>query len=178
MGITSELESLKKSMSNADTTHLESVEKMKELTILISNIKEQIIMQEEKISEKSTNDSNEMKSQIQVIQNEQDMSSKMIKELDNGSQSILEKLISLEKDITERCGDLDQNDNHLLSKLETMTSDFNKLYDSSKVSDQAVITQSEKIEQMHSYILEIENRVNTSDQKIDSNSTILSELNE
>merc|ERR1712106_427288 len=175
--ITSELESLRKSMSNADTTHLESVEKMKELTILISNIKEQIIMQEEKISEKSTNDSNEMKSQIQVIQNEQDMSSKMIKELDNGSQSILEKLISLEKDITERCGDLDQNDNHLLSKLETMTSDFNKLYDSSKVSDQAVITQSEKIEQMHSYISEIENRVNTSDQKIDSNSTILLELN-
>merc|ERR1712106_224082 len=116
--ITSELESLKKSMSNSDTNHLESVEKMKELTILISNIKEQIIMQEEKITEKSTNDFNEMKSQIQVIQNDQDMSSKKIKELDNGSQSLLEKLISLEKDITERCGDLDQNDNHLLSKLE------------------------------------------------------------
>merc|ERR1712106_162388 len=145
--ITSELESLKKSMSNADTAHLESVDKMKELTILISNIKEQIIMQEEKISEKSTNDSNEMKSQFQVIQNDQDMSSKKIKELDNGSQSLLEKLISLEKDIGERCDDLDKTDENLLSKLETMTSDFNKLYDSSKVSDQAVITQSEKIEQ-------------------------------
>merc|ERR1712106_418853 len=123
--ITSELESLRKSMSNADTTHLESVEKMKELTILISNIKEQIIMQEKKISEKSTNDSNEMKSQIQVIQNDQDMSSKKIKELDNGSQSLLEKLMSLEKDIGERCDDLDKTDENLLSLITKLGNDNN-----------------------------------------------------
>merc|ERR1711935_1493 len=123
--ITSELESLKKSMSNSDTNHLESVEKMKELTILISNIKEQIIMQEEKITEKSTNDFNEMKSQIQVIQNDQDMSSKKIKELDNGSQSLLEKLISLEKDIGERCDDLDKTDENLLSMITKLGNDNN-----------------------------------------------------
>merc|ERR1712106_393353 len=123
--ITSELESLKKSMSNADTNHLESVEKIKELTILISNIKEQIIMQEEKITEKSTNDFNEMKSQIQVIQNDQDMSSKKIKELDNGSQSLLEKLISLEKDIGERCDDLDKTDENLLSMITKLGNDNN-----------------------------------------------------
>merc|ERR1712106_299525 len=123
--ITSELESLKKSMSNSDTNHLESVEKMKELTIIISNIKEQIIMQEEKITEKSTNDFNEMKSQIQVIQNDQDMSSKKIKELDNGSQSLLEKLISLEKDIGERCDDLDKTDENLLSMITKLGNDNN-----------------------------------------------------
>merc|ERR1712128_2823 len=123
--ITSELESLKKSMSNSDTNHLESVEKMKELTILISNIKEQMIMQEEKITEKSTNDFNEMKSQIQVIQNDQDMSSKKIKELDNGSQSLLEKLISLEKDIGERCDDLDKTDENLLSMITKLGNDNN-----------------------------------------------------
>merc|ERR1712106_470168 len=123
--ITSELESLKKSVSNSDTNHLESVEKMKELTILISNIKEQIIMQEEKITEKSTNDFNEMKSQIQVIQNDQDMSSKKIKELDNGSQSLLEKLISLEKDIGERCDDLDKTDENLLSMITKLGNDNN-----------------------------------------------------
>merc|ERR1712128_297590 len=99
--------------------------KMKELTILISNIKEQIIMQEEKITEKSTNDFNEMKSQIQVIQNDQDMSSKKIKELDNGSQSLLEKLISLEKDIGERCDDLDKTDENLLSMITKLGSDNN-----------------------------------------------------
>merc|ERR1712128_290698 len=123
--ITSELESLKKSMSNSDTNHLESVEKMKDLTILISNIKEQIIMQEEKITEKSTNDFNEMKSQIQVIQNDQDMSSKKMKELDNGSQSLLEKLISLEKDIGERCDDLDKTDENLLSMITKLGNDNN-----------------------------------------------------
>merc|ERR1712106_1202788 len=123
--ITSELESLKKSMSNSDTNHLESVEKMKELTILISNIKEQIIMQEEKITEKSTNDFNGMKSQIQVIQNDQDMSSKKIKELDNGSQSLLEKLISLEKDIGEKCDDLDKTDENLLSMITKLGNDNN-----------------------------------------------------
>merc|ERR1712106_1117011 len=123
--ITSELESLKKSMSNSDTNHLESVDKMKELTILISNIKEQIIMQEEKITEKSTNDFNEMKSQIQVIQNDQDMSSKKIKELDNGSQSLLEKLISLEKDIGEKCDDLDKTDENLLSMITKLENDNN-----------------------------------------------------
>merc|ERR1711935_763116 len=123
--ITSELESLKKSMSNSDTNHLESVEKMKELTILISNIKEQIIMQEEKITEKSTNDFNEMKSQIQVIQNDQDMSSKKIKELVNGSQSLLEKLISLEKDIGEKCDDLDKTDENILSMITKLGNDNN-----------------------------------------------------
>merc|ERR1712106_893667 len=94
--ITSELESLKKSMSNSDTNHLESVEKMKELTILISNIKEQIITQEEKI-----------------------------KELDNGSQSLLEKLISLEKYIGERCDDLDKTDENLLSMITKLGNDNN-----------------------------------------------------
>merc|ERR1712106_348454 len=123
--ITSELESLKKSMSNADTNHLESVEKIKELTIIISNIKKQIIMQEEKITEKSINDFNEMKSQIQVIQNDQDLSSKKIKELDNGSQSLLEKLISLEKDIGERCDDLDKTDENLLSIITKLGNDNN-----------------------------------------------------
>merc|ERR1712106_101425 len=123
--ITSELESLKKSMSNSDTNHLESVEKMKELTILISNIKEQIIMQDKKITEKSTNDFNEMKSQIQVIQNDQDKSSKRIKELDNGSQSLLEKLISLEKDVGERCDDLDKTDENLLSMITKLGNDNN-----------------------------------------------------
>merc|ERR1712025_82603 len=123
--LTSMLENLQKSMSNADSNHLETVEKMKEITVIINNIKEQILIQEEKITQKSTNDFNEMKSKIQVLENDQDLSNKKINELDTGSQSLLEKLISLEKDISERCGNLDKTDENLLSMIRKLENDNN-----------------------------------------------------
>merc|ERR1711935_435298 len=52
-------------------------------------------------------------------------SSKRIKELDNGSQSLLEKLISLEKDIGEKCDDLDKTDENLLSMITKLGNDNN-----------------------------------------------------
>merc|ERR1712066_1021996 len=123
--LTSMLGNLQKSMSNADSNHLENVEKMKEITVIINNIKEQILIQEEKITQKSTNDFNEMKSKIQVLENDQDLSNKKINELDTGSQSLLEKLISLEKDISERCGNLDKTDETLLSIIRKLENDNN-----------------------------------------------------
>merc|ERR1712115_311318 len=75
------------------------------------------LIQEEKITQKSTNDFNEMKSKIQVLENDQDLSNKKINELETGSKSLLEKLISLEKDISERCGNLDKTDENLLSMI-------------------------------------------------------------
>merc|ERR1711915_180123 len=95
---------------DTDTKHLETVEKMKEISVLIETIKEQIVTQEKKITEKSASDFDDIKLKMEHLENGHDTSNKRISELDNGSQSLLQKLISLEKDISERCGNLDKTD--------------------------------------------------------------------
>ena len=76
-------------------------------------------------TQKSTNDFNEMKSKLQVLENDQDLSNRKINELDNGSQSLFERLRSLEKDTSERCGNLDETDENLLSMVRKLENDNN-----------------------------------------------------
>merc|ERR1711915_17615 len=105
---------------DTDTKHLETVEKMKEISVLIETIKEQIVTQEKEITEKSASDFDDIKLKMEHLENRHDASNKRISELDNGSQSLLQKLISLEKDISERCGNLDKTDEQLLSMINKM----------------------------------------------------------
>merc|ERR1712025_344728 len=198
--LTSMLENLQKSMSNADSNHLETVEKMKEITVIINNIKEQILIQEEKITKKSTNDFNEMKSKIQVLENDQDLSNKKINELDTGSQSLLEKLISLEKDISERCGNLDKTDENLLSMIRKLENDNNNqigdlksdfifrvmesdkkislLTEDNKASHIIVMKHAEQINKLNSSVEISESRIDSSLQRIQNYEVCITEINE
>jgi len=120
-----EIRLLSSSMSSSNTNHIQTVEKVKELSVLIANIKEQMIIQETNIAERSTSDFNDIKSKIQEIENRSDISEQKIREVDNGNVSLLEKLITLEKDIGEKCTSFEKADKELLDMITQIDSDNN-----------------------------------------------------
>merc|ERR1712128_86470 len=101
----------------------ETVEKMKEVTVLASNIQVQVKEQEQKMVEQSANDLNQIKDQIQDIENQNGISNQKITELDNGNQALLEKLLGLEKSIGDRMEGLNKTDESLLTKINGLQTD-------------------------------------------------------
>ena len=108
---------------NLEDRHVETVEKMKEVTVLASNIQVQVKEQEQKMVEQSSNDLNQIRNQIQDIENQNGISSQKISELDTGNQALLEKLLGLEKSIGEKMEGLDKTDDSLLSKINGLQND-------------------------------------------------------
>ena len=114
---------LHKTVTIFEGKHVETVEKMKEVTVLASNIQVQVKEQEQKMVEQSSNDLNQIRNQIQDIENQNGISSQKISELDTGNQALLEKLLGLEKSIGEKMEGLDKTDDSLLSKINGLQTD-------------------------------------------------------
>ena len=93
---------------------------MKEVTFLASNFFKE---QEQKLMEQNSNDLNQIRIQIQDIENQNGISNQKITELDNGNQSLLEKLLGLEKSIGERMEGRDNTDDSLVSKINNLEKD-------------------------------------------------------
>ena len=102
---------------------METVEKMKEVTVLASNIQVQVSEQAQKMVEQSSNDLNQIRDQIQDIENQNGLSNQKISELDSGNQALLEKLLGLEKSIVDRMEGLDKTDENLLTKINGLQTD-------------------------------------------------------
>merc|ERR1712142_328021 len=100
-----------------------TVEKMKEVTVLASNIQVQVSEQAQKMVEQSSNDLNQIRDQIQDIENQNGLSNQKISELDSGNQALLKKLLGLEKSIGEKMEGLDKTDDSLLSKINGIQTD-------------------------------------------------------
>jgi len=117
------IDGLHKTVAIFEGRHVETVEKMKEVTALASNIQVQVKEQEQKMVEQGANDLNQIKDQIQDIENQNGISNQKITELDNGNQALLEKLLGLEKSIGDRMEGLDKTDDSLLSKINSLQTD-------------------------------------------------------
>merc|ERR1712142_1196606 len=117
------IDGLHKTVAIFEGRHVETVEKMKEVTVLASNIQVQVKEQEQKMVEQSSNDLNQIRNQIQDIENQNGISSQKISELDTGNQALLEKLLGLEKSIGEKIEGLDKTDDSLLSKINGLQTD-------------------------------------------------------
>merc|ERR1712030_172314 len=117
------LDGLHKTVAIFEGRHEETVEKMKEVTVLASNIQVQLKEQEQKMVEKNSNDLNQIRIQIRDIENQNGISNQEITELDNGNQSLLEKLLGLEKSIGDRMEGLEKTDDSLLSKINSLQKD-------------------------------------------------------
>merc|ERR1711962_1922679 len=97
--ITDKLKPTEDKINNLDTTihdvnktlavfegrHVETVEKMKEVTVLTNNIQLQIKAQEQKMIEQSANDLNQIRDQLRDIENQAGLSDQKIQELNAGS---------------------------------------------------------------------------------------------
>ena len=73
--------------------------------------------------EQSSNDLNQIRDQIQDIENQNGLSNQKISELDSGNQALLEKLLGLEKSIVDRMEGLDKTDDNLLTKINGLQTD-------------------------------------------------------
>ena len=96
---------------------------MKEVTALASNIQVQVSEQARKMVEQSSNDLNQIRDQIQDMENQNGLSNQRISELDSGNQALLEKLLGLEKSIVDRMEGLDKTDENLLTKINGLQTD-------------------------------------------------------
>ena len=117
------LDGLHKKAAISEGRHVETVEKMKEVTALASNIQVQVSEQARKMVEQSSNDLNQIRDQIQDIENQNGLSNQKISELDSGNQALLEKLLGLEKSIVDRMEGLDKTDENLLTKINDLQTD-------------------------------------------------------
>merc|ERR1712123_319577 len=117
------IDGLHKTVSIFEGRHVETVEKMKEVTVLTSNIQVQVKEQEQKMVEQSSNDLNQIRDQIHDIENQNGISNQKISELDNGNQALLEKLLGLEKSIGDRMEGLNKTDESLLTKINGLQTD-------------------------------------------------------
>ena len=88
---------LHKAVAICEGAHVETVEKMKEVTVLASNIQVQVKEQDQKRMEQSANELKQIRNQIQDIENQNGISSQKIFELDTGNQAPLEKWLVLKK---------------------------------------------------------------------------------
>merc|ERR1712123_221830 len=117
------IDGLHKTVAIFEGRHVETVEKMKEVTVLTSNIQVQVKEQEQKMVEQSSNDLNQIRDQIHDIENQNGISNQKISELDNGNQALLEKLLGLEKGIWDRMEGLNKTDESLLFKINGLQTD-------------------------------------------------------
>merc|ERR1712130_122858 len=114
------IDGLCKTVEIIEGRQVEVVEKVREVTVLFGNLQQQIKDQEEKIIEKSATDLTQIKNQIKDMESHNDLSDKKIKDLDSGSQALLEKLIGLEKEFGDRFVSLDKTDDNLLIKINSL----------------------------------------------------------
>merc|ERR1739838_858228 len=117
------LDGMNRDIKMSEERHVETVQKMKEVTTLANNIGIQVKENEQKLVQQSSNDLNQIKEQIQNIENQSGISSQKITELDKGSQSLLEKILGLEKGLTGWVEALGKTDVDLLNRINSLKSE-------------------------------------------------------
>ena len=117
------IDGLHKTVAIFEGRHVETVEKMKEVTVLASNIQVQVKEQEQKRMEQSANELKQIRNQIQDIENQNGISSQKIFKLDTGNQAPLEKWLVLKKTIGEKIEGLDKTYDSLLFKINGLQTD-------------------------------------------------------
>merc|ERR1712142_1041809 len=120
------LNGINSSVSLFENRHIETVEKMKEVTTLASNIEVQVKQREQKIQEINSSEINEVKDQIVKLESS---TGRKMTELDAGSQALLEKLLGLETGLSSWVEALGKTDVDLLGRINTIKAENEKEID-------------------------------------------------
>merc|ERR1719158_1514933 len=120
------IQDVNKTLAIFDGRHLETVEKMKEMTVITNNIQVQIKAQEQKMIEQSANDLNQIRDQLRDIENQAGLSGQKIQELDHDSQTLQEKVLGMENQVADRLNDLVKSDASILAKINGLESNTNQ----------------------------------------------------
>merc|ERR1719394_946968 len=112
------IEDVNKIIGIFETRHVETKEKIKEISTVTKNINTQMKIQEQKIIEQSTNDLNKIREQLSDIEVKARFSGQKIEELDTGSQTLQEKVSTIENQMAERLQDLANSDASLSARID------------------------------------------------------------
>merc|ERR1712089_65401 len=123
------IQDVNKTLAIFDGRHLETVEKMREMTVITNNIQVQIQAQEQKMIEQSANDLNQIRDQLRDIENQAGLSDQKIQELNAGSQTLQEKVLGMENQVADRLDDLAKSDASLLAKINGLDTGNQQLLD-------------------------------------------------
>merc|ERR1719419_1729922 len=129
--------------------HNDTVERIKEATVITNNIQMQIQAQEQKMIEQSTNDLNKIKEQLQDLENLSGVSGQKIKDLDAGNQNLLDKMLGMENEVASRLDDLANSDASILAKINGLESN----------NDQTILALTSDLEKK---VIDTENRLQNS----------------
>merc|ERR1712179_381067 len=116
------IQDVNKTLAVFEGRHVETVEKMKEVTVLTSNIQVQMKAQEQKMIEQSSNDLDQIRDQLRDIENQAGLSDQRIQELDKGNQTFQDKVHGIESQVTDRLEDLAKSDASLLARINELQS--------------------------------------------------------
>merc|ERR1719394_1704873 len=112
------IEDVNKIIGIFETRHVETKEKIKEISTVTKNINTQMKIHEQKIIEQSTNDLNKIREQLSDIEVKARFSGQKIEELDTGSQTLQEKVSTIENQMAERLQDLANSDASLSARID------------------------------------------------------------
>merc|ERR1712243_235155 len=137
------IQDVNKTLAIFDGRHLETVEKMKEMTVITNNIQVQIQAQEQKMIEQSANDLNQIRDQLRDIENHAGLSDQKIQELDAGSQTLQEKVLGIENQMADRLDDLVKSDASILAKINGLESNNDQIINQLTINLEKKIVDSE-----------------------------------
>merc|ERR1712243_312121 len=137
------IQDVNKTLAVFEGRHVETVEKMKEVTVLTNNIQLQIKAQEQKMIEQSANDLNQIRDQLRDIENQAGLSDQKIQELDAGSQTLQEKVLGIENQMADRLDDLVKSDASILAKINGLESNNDQIINQLTINLEKKIVDSE-----------------------------------
>ena len=117
-----EISGLHKTVAVFESRHVETTKSLKEVTVLTERIQTQVNDQGQKMAEQSANDLNRINDRLQDMENQAGLSDQKIKELDAGNQSLLEKVLGMDGNLSERLDKQEQMDNTLMNKINELHS--------------------------------------------------------
>merc|ERR1712013_975909 len=94
--INEHVESIHKTITIFESRHSETIEKIKEVTVLAGNIDTNVKAQEQRMEQQKANDFNQFNNQLEQLKRHQEGSSNRISYIDADHRTLIEKLILLE----------------------------------------------------------------------------------
>jgi chromosome segregation ATPase len=146
------IQGVNKTLALFEDRHVETVEKMKEVTLLTNNIQVQVNEQEQRMVEQSINNKNQIKDQLSDIVNQTDLTDQKIKELDSGYQTLQEKILRMDNQMADKLDDLAQVDASLHAKI-------NGIESSNDISLRQLASDIEKLKPSEDKLNEINDQV-------------------
>merc|ERR1719347_1707555 len=117
-----EISGLHKTVVVFESRHVETTKSLKEVTVLTERIQTQVNDQGQKMAEQSANDLNRINDRLQDMENQSGLADQKIKELDAGNQNLLEKVLGMDGNLSERLDKQEQRDNTLMNRINELHS--------------------------------------------------------